>query len=136
MATKNMSYDHAAYKTPVLVGGEIAAAASSKTQRFAAYTAMAFKSVNVSVITAGGTVNVIDVIRQAAGGTALTTLASVSNVIGTHAGGVTTNVLNSSTVGTLAQGDIIWAAKGSADGTGNYAIGFELALIPGANVTA
>ena len=135
MATKNMAYDHAAYLTPVTVGGEIAAAVSSKSARFAAYTAMTLKSTNISVITAGGTVNVVQVVRQAAGGTALTTLALCTNIIGTNVGGYTTNILTTGT-NAIVQGDIIWAEKGSADGVGVYAIGFEYVLVPGANITS
>ena len=136
MATKSMAYDHPAYLVPIVpFGGEIAATASAKTARLCAYTAMNVKSVVVSVITAGGTVNAIDVVRQATGGTALTTLASISNVIGTSAGGVTTYAMM--TGGTLlAQGDIVWAQKGSGDGVGVYAVGIECVLVPGANVTA
>ncbi len=136
MATKNMAYDHPAYTVPIVHTGEIAATASAKTARFAAFTAMTFKSVNATVITAGGTANVINVVRQAAGGTALTTLASISNAIGTAVGGVTTNALMTSAVGNMAQGDVIWAEKGAADGVGVYGISFEFVVVPGASITA
>ena len=135
MATKNMAYDHPTYTTPVIIPGEIAAAVSSKSARFAAFTALTFKSVNATVITAGGTANVINVVRQAAGGTALTTLASIANVIGTSVGGVTTNALMTSTVGNMVQGDVVWAEKGSADGVGVYGISFEYVVVPGASIT-
>ncbi len=135
MATKNMAYDHAAYITPYVIPGEIAAAVSSKSARFAAFTAMTLKSTNISVITAGGTVNVVQVVRQAAGGTALTTLALCTNIIGTNVGGYTTNILTTGT-NAIVQGDIIWAEKGSADGVGVYAIGFEYTVVPGSNITA
>lgn len=137
MAVKSMAYDHPAYLVPVTFGGEIAAAVSSKTQRFACYTAMAIKSFNVSVITAGGTVNGINLVRQAAGGTALTTMASIATTVGTNSGGVTINALATHASATaLAQGDILWAEKGSADGVGVYAVGVECVLTPGANVTS
>lgn len=135
MATKSMAYDHAAYITPYVIPGDIAAAVSSKSARFAAFTAMTLKSLNVSVITAGGTANVVQVVRQAQGGTALTTLASVSNAIGTHVGGVTTNVLTTGT-NAIVQGDIIWAEKGSADGVGVYAVSFEYVVVPGSTITS
>lgn len=135
MATKNMAYDHAAYITPYIMPGEIAAAVSSKSSRFAAFTAMTLKSTNISVITAGGTVNVVQVIRQAAGGTALTTLALCTNIIGTNVGGYTTNILTTGT-NAIVQGDILWAEKGSADGVGVYAIGFEMVVVPGSSITA
>ena len=137
MATKSMAYDHPAYLVPVTFGGEIAAAASSKTQRFAVYTAMAIKSMQASVITAGGTVNGVNLIRQAAGGTALTTMATIATTIGTNVGGVTINALAThASASALSQGDILWAEKGSADGVGVYGIGVELVLVPGASITA
>ena len=137
MATKSMAYDHPAYTVPVTFGGEIAAAASSKTQRFAVYTAMAIKSFNATVITAGGTVNGVNLVRLAAGGTALTTMASIASTIGTNAGGVTINALAThASASALAQGDVLWAEKGSGDGVGVYGVGVELVLVPGANVTA
>ena len=137
MATKSMADDHAAYITPYIVPGEIAAAASSKSARFACFTAMALKSTTCSVITAGGTVVAVDVIRQAAGGTALTTMASITSVIGTSVGGVTTNVLSThASASALAQGDILWAQKGSGDGVAVFAIAFELVVIPGSTITA
>ena len=136
MATKSMAYDHPAYLVPVTFGGEIAAAVSSKTARFACYAPMIIKSINASVITAGGTVNALNLVRQAVGGTALTTMASFATTIGTNVGGVTVNALMTSTVGNLAQGDILWAEKGSADGVGVYAVGVELVLVPGTTVTA
>ena len=137
MATKSMAYDAPAYLVPVTWGGEIGATASAKTARFACYTAMALKSMTVSVITAGGTVNGINLIRQATGGTALTTMATIATTVGTNAGGVTINALMTHASATaLAQGDLIWAEKGSADGVGVYGVGVEAVLIPGANVTA
>ena len=137
MATKSMAYDHAAYLVPQSFTGEIAATASSKSARFSAFTAMAVKSFNVSVITAGGTVVAVDLIRQAAGGTALTTMASVSSVIGTHVGGVTTNVLAThASAASIAQGDILWAQKGSGDGVAVFAIAVEMVVTPGATITA
>ena len=137
MATKSMAYDHPAYLVPFPIPcAEIAAAASSKSGRFCAPYPMTVKSVTATVITAGGTVNAIDLVRQASGGTALTTLASISNIIGTSVGGVTTNALMTGAGATLAQGDVIWAQKGAGDGVGVYGIGIEAVIIPGANVTA
>lgn len=137
MATKAMAYDAPAYQVPQQFQGEIAAAVSSKTARFAAFTAIALKSIVVTVVTAGGTANTIDLIRQATGGTALTTMATISNVIGTSVGGVTTYAtMTHASASALAQGDVLYAAKGSADGVGVYAVSVEYSLVPGANVTA
>ena len=136
MATKSMAYDHPAYLTRHLISGSIAAAASSKTNQVAMPTAVSLKSAVVTVVTAGGTANTIDVIRQATGGTALTTMCTIANAIGTAVGGVTTYaMMTHASASALAQGDVIWAQKGSADGTGVYAVGIEYVLVPGANVT-
>ena len=137
MATKSMAYDHPAYLVLAAgPGGEIAAAASSKTARWVAPTAVQVKSLTASVITAGGTVNVVQLVKQATGGTALTTLASLATVIGTSVGGYTTYALMTGAGTSLVQGDILWAEKGSADGVGVYAVGVECVLVPGANLTA
>ena len=136
MATKSMAYDHPAYLVPITVGGEIAATASAKSQRFACFTAMTLKSFQATVITAGGTAVGVSLVRQAAGGTALTTLASLASTFGTGAGGSTSNALMTSTIGNLAAGDVLWCEKGSADGVGVYGVGIELVIVPGANVTA
>ncbi len=137
MATKSMAYDHPAYLVPQTYTGEIIATASAKTARFAAFTALQLKSITVTVVTAGGTANTIDLIRQATGGTALTTMATISNVIGTSVGGVTTYaVMTHASAGSLAQGDVLYATKGSADGTGVYAVAVEYVVTPGASVTA
>ncbi len=136
MAAKSMAYDHPAYLALAAgPGGEIAGTASSKTARFVAMTAMQVKSLTASVITAGGTVNAVQLIKQATGGTALTTLALITNIIGTSVGGFTTNVLMTGAGTTLAQGDILWVEKGSADGVGVYATGVECVLVPGASLT-
>jgi len=137
MATKSMAYDHPAYLVPFPIScGEIAATASAKSGRFCAPYAMTVKSFQTTVITAGGTVNAIDLIRLAAGGTALTTLASIATTVGTNVGGVTINSLMTGAGATLAQGDVIWAAKGAGDGVGVYGIGIEAVIIPGSTVTS
>ena len=136
MATKSMAYDHAAYLALQIYQGEIAAAVSSKSMRFSLPAATILKSFNCTVITAGGTVNGVNLVRQAAGGTALTTMASIATTVGTNAGGVTINALMTSTVGNLSQGDVLWAEKGSADGVGVYGISIETVLVPGASITS
>ena len=136
MATKSMAYDHPAYLSLQVYQGEIAAAVSSKSMRFSLPAATILKSFNCTVITAGGTVNGVNLVRQAAGGTALTTMASIATTVGTNAGGVTINALMTSTVGNLSQGDVLWAEKGSADGVGVYGISIETVLVPGASITS
>ena len=137
MATKSMAYDHPAYLSLQVYQGEIAAAVSSKSMRFSLPAATVLKSFNATVITAGGTVNTINLVRQAAGGTALTTMASIASTVGTNAGGVTINALATHASATaLSQGDVLWAEKGSADGVGVYGISIETVLVPGASITS
>jgi hypothetical protein len=137
MATKSMAYDHPEYLVVKAFQGEIAAAVSSKSMRFCITEAMVLKSMQATVVTAGGTVNAVNLVRQAAGGTALTTMASIASTIGTNVGGVTINALAThASAGSLAQGDVLWAEKGSADGVGVYAIGIECVPVPGTTVTS
>jgi hypothetical protein len=50
---------------------------------------------------------------------------------------VTINALAThASAGSLAQGDVLWAEKGSADGVGVYAIGIECVPVAGATVTS
>ena len=136
MATKSMAYDHTLYKDVKFNDGEIIATASAKSAKWAAPTNIALKSMQCTVVTVGGTANTIDLVRQAVGGTALTTMASLSNVMGTLAAGSTTNVLMThASASSLTQGDILYATKGSADGTGVYAVMVEYVVVPGATVT-
>lgn len=138
MATHSFAYDHAVYRVPVVHTGEIGATASAKSARFAAYaSSMTIKSMVVTVVTAGGTANTIDLIRQATGGTALTTMCTIANVIGTAVGGVTTYALMTHASATaISQGDVLYATKGSADGVGVYAVAIEMLVNPGASITA
>lgn len=137
MSTKSMAYDHPQYLVAGAVTGEIASAVSSKSARWAAFTALILKSITVTVVTAGGTANTIDLIRQATGGTALTTMATIANVIGTAVGGVTTYAtMTHASAGSIAQGDAFYAVKGSADGVGVYAVAVEYVVTPGASITA
>lgn len=132
--TKSMAYDHPAYIVPQMGGAaEIPATTVSRSNRFAAFTAMTIKSFQATVITAGtGTGNAtVQLEKVAAGGTAISTLGIA--VLSTNATGYTTNVLCTG-ANTAVSGDYISFLKG-ADATGVFAVGFEFVITPGASVT-
>ena len=133
MATKSMRYDHPAYQAVIPAAqGEVGGAATTGYNKFAAFTAMILKAVQATVTVAGtATTHILTINKIAAGGTATTSIGSVT--LSTSTVGTTTNVAITS--GTLAQGDIIQANTG-ADAAGKAAVTFELAVVPGANVTA
>lgn len=132
--TKGMAYDHPAYLVPQLGGAaEIPATTVSRSNRFAAFTAMTIKSFQATVITAGtGTGNAtVQLEKVASGGTAISTLGIVT--LSTNAAGYTTNVICTG-ANTCTVGDVISFLKG-ADATGVFAVGLELVLTPGASLT-
>ena len=133
MATQSMSYDHPAYTVPINLAGQLAATASSGT-RFGSVSPITVKSLQVTVATAGGTANTIQVVRYSTAGT--TTLVS-NSAISTSAAGVTTNLTMTAAAAscTLVQGDFLLVEKGSADGTGIYAFGIEVTRVPGSSFT-
>lgn len=124
MATKNMAYDSPAYQAVLPCGGAISG--SGGALRFAAFTDMLVKSVTVKPTTAGTSNDTVTAFKLS--GTTTTT-----QVLATYGSAATagTNVVGTLT---LAQGDALSIVKGT-DATGVMAIGLELALVPGANVT-
>lgn len=134
MAKQSMAYDHPAYLSRLAFGGLNAAGASATSGRFAAWAAMTPKALQVSVITAGtGTGNAtVTLVKIAAGGTAITTHSPLVTM-STNAAGYTTNVV--CTGGNIGAGDVVYVQHG-ADATGVFAVGIELVLVPGADVTA
>ena len=132
MATMSQRYDHDIYLQRFLVPARNSAGASWVAGGFTPFTGMIAKSLTVAVVTAGtGTGNAtVQVNRIASGGTAITTLGSVT--MGTSSAGVSTNITLGST--TLTQGDII-TIVGGADAAGVYNMGIELTLVPGASIT-
>jgi hypothetical protein len=130
--TKNMAYDHPAYTSVHFFGGINAAGASAKSCRFAAFTAMTPKSLTATVVVAGtGTGNAtLNLVKIAAGGTAITTLGPLITM-STSAAGVTTNVVQT---GAIVAGDDVYVQHG-ADATGVFTIGLELVITPGGSVS-
>lgn len=134
MAVKNMDYQHAAYIARLPgAGGEAGGAATTQYAKFAAFTAMQAFSAQLTVSTAGTAAGHLFSILKISG-TATSTLATTT--LGTAAAGTTTNVLLTNVAGgvALAQGDILSAVSG-ADTVGKAVVGYELGILPLANVT-
>jgi hypothetical protein len=133
MATKNMAYDSPVYQSPVVVPGFNAAGAAAKSCRFSAFTTLIPKALQATVVVAGtGTGNcTLNLVKIAAGGTAITTLGSLVTM-STNAAGYTTNIL---ATGTISAGDDVYVQHG-ADATSVFTLGLECYIAPGANVTA
>lgn len=131
MATKNMAYDHPAYLVPVTSSDVVGTGATTTFARFAAYTAMVLKSVQVSVATLG-TASSACTIYKISAGTTTTSLGAYA--VSTQPVGYTTNILIGA-AGTMAQGDSLYIVTG-ADATARQVAAYELNLVPGANVTA
>ena len=131
MATRNMAYDHPAYTVPVTSSDVVGAGATTTYARFAAYTAMGLKSVQVSVATLG-TASAACTIYKLSSGTTTTSLGAYA--MSTSAVGTTTNILITAG-GTMAQGDSLYVITG-ADATARQVVAYELNIVPGASVTA
>jgi hypothetical protein len=129
MAVKSMSYDHPAYIAPSTVGGTVTGA--SAQFKFACWTSMILKSVQVTSDGAGtgAAADVVLVHKISNQGTTTTSLANV----GTWTAG---QLLSKQALGTFTfvAGDQVAITKGT-DGTVKYAVGCEMYVVPGANVT-
>lgn len=134
MATKNMAYDHPAYLVPITNSFVTTAGAAGVHAKFIAYTTTLLKSATIMVQTAGTTTAAAanDYTFFKVNGTATTSVGYSGNLGTTAAFTLGTNVTLS---GTLAQGEMLCAKHGT-DATQVAAIGYELLLSPGANVTA
>lgn len=140
MASKSMSYDHAAYTVPHVVGYETVAGASGVVGKFVAFTSMLIKSATVTPTTTGT--------LTAAGNNSLTfsvisnngtTTTSVGFVdlasLGTAQVNQTgTNFVLGGGTTLLTVGQMLVAKRGT-DATQKEAITYEFLLQPGANVT-
>jgi hypothetical protein len=130
MATKSMAYDHPAYTAPSSIGGVIPAGVSSQF-KFMAWTNLVLKSVQAQANGAGtgAAQDILRLHRISNSGTTTTSLA----VIGTWTAGQfhTQNWVGTYT---FTQGDALALTKGT-DATVQLAVGAEIYLVPGANVT-
>lgn len=128
MSTVNMRYDHPAYVTHLTAGGSVG---QSGSYRYAAFTTMLLKSVQLAGSIAQATANTYVVYAISQGGTSTATLGTATFTAANMA--QKTNVTSTAT---LSQGDSVTVTGGASDATGVIAVGLELAVVPGANVTA
>ncbi len=129
-----MSYDHNAYTTVLPLSLiEAGGAAATLYGKYATFTAMIAKSAQFTVTVIGtATAHAFSLVKV----TGITTSTIATVTIGTSSVGFTTNLLlGTSTLSTLAQGDIVTVLSG-ADATGKAASSLEMLVVPGANVTA
>lgn len=127
MATKNMAYDHPAYQARLVAGVPLpATAASTSVFKFAAFTSIRIKSINVIVKTAGT--------ADAAGYDILNGTSSIGSIgVGTNAAavfgtGLTTDVA-------LSSGGYLDIKTKAASATMACDAVIEFQLDPGANVS-
>lgn len=134
MATKNMAYDHPAYLVPITFTSVTSAGAAGVGGKFIAFTTMLMKSATIQVQTAGTTTAAAgnDYTFFKVNGTTTTSVGYSGNLGTTVAFTAGTNV---ALTGTLSIGEMLCAKHGT-DATQVAAIGYELLLSPGANVTA
>ncbi len=125
MSEKSMAYDHPAYTIRNTFGGAISG--SGGALRFAAFTAARLKAVHIKPTTNGTSNDTVTAYLLS--GTTTTT-----HVLCTYGSAAGTSTRVEGTF-TMAQGDAVSIVKGT-DATGVMAVGIELDLIPGANVTA
>ena len=128
MSTVNMAYDHPAYLARITAGGSVG---QSGSYRYAAFTTMLLKSVQLAGNIAQATANTYVVYVMAQGGTSTATLGTWTATANNMA--QTTNIVATNT---LAQGDSVSVIAGSADATGVIAVGLELEIQPRASVSA
>jgi len=158
MATKSMSYDHAAYMAvysqPCLsIAGTGITGSGTNTQKYGAFTSLLVKSITAYAtvlstsadnallfrITNNGTTAVNTVTATYTFGAALGSAAYFGNVTLNTASAVSTSAATSNllTIGgspTLLQGDQWYIQKGT-DATTTVAYVAELAIVPLANVS-
>ena len=133
MTTKSMAYDHAAYLIRYGVTSGVNTANTSFPDA-AAFTGMLALSATFTIVTAGTSATNNWVINKVSG---TTTTALATATLGTSVAGTVVNVPLSTASGgvALAQGDLLFAAKGT-DTVVVSALVYEVALQPLANVTA
>lgn len=125
-----MAYDHPAYTVPQCIGGLLAAGSGTQF-KFACWTTMLVKSVQVTSDGAGtgAAADVVLLHKISNQGTTTTSLANVGTWTAAQ-------LLTKSALGTFTfvAGDQIVVTKGT-DATVKYACGIEAYISPGANVT-
>lgn len=121
----NFRYDHPLYLIRGFDGTNIGALGA---YRFAAFTDMIVKSVTIRQIVAGTTAaQVFTAYKYSGTNTTTTVLTTIgTGVYGTYA--------NTTALATLANGDAFGVVNAGTDATAIYALGVEMAYVPGASV--
>lgn len=123
MASK--AYDHPAYVAPVIYSGSNTAGANSTTPKFAAYTAMKIKAINIGIAVKGTSASTPLLYKRSGTATTTTTytaLTSAAEVAVRHEVDIS-----------LAQGDSFWLTGGT-DATQVLGVAFECYVTPGAEL--
>jgi hypothetical protein len=123
--SKQLSYDHEAYRTPIIMGGNTTVGANGVSQKFAAFTALQLRAVALrpSIASTSATQPLMYVISGTA--TSTTTLSAITSAAIT----VQPNLL--ATAISLVQGDVVYLTHGT-DATAQVAFGVETYPTPGA----
>lgn len=130
MVAKNMAYDHPAYIAVLPMPSASITGAAGVGTKFAAFTALQVKSVQVASVTAGTSADIINVVKVS--GTTTTTTAYGTMGSAALVGNLTP-LLPAGQVSCL-QGDQFWVQK-SGDLTAIFAVTVETAIVPLSNVT-
>lgn len=126
MATRNFSYDHPAYVTPVEhCGGEAGGGATTVYGKYSSFAAKTLKAVHFRVTVAG---------THATSGLGIyigTSSVGLAD-LGTQAAGFTTSVAVGSAVTSLQAVEV----KSLTDATGKAVVTYEFVNTPGASFTS
>lgn len=132
MVQRSMAYDHPAYLQRSEAGGATTAGNGTVSNRFAAFTAMKLKSVQITQAIAGTSAGHTVAVSKVSG---TTTTGITTATLGTSAVGTTTNIdVSTNTAATLLQGDQLICSNGT-DATGVAVATYELQVTPGATLT-
>jgi len=137
MATKSMSYDHAAYVTPQSAQFEVGAGSATVGAKFQAFTTLLMKSATIAVTVAGTTTAAAanDYTLSKVNGTTTTSVGFSGNFGTTVAYTAGTNVVLGGGTTTMTQGEFLVAKRGT-DATAQASVTYEFLINPGANVTS
>jgi len=126
--SKQLSYDHEVYKTPVVFSSSTTVGANGVSQKFAAFTALQLRAA-VVVANTVGTSSTLPLIFTKSGTTTTTTTFAT----GISSAAVTPATLVLATAVSLAQGDQFWVTHGT-DATIVGSVAIECYPTPGAAV--
>lgn len=124
--SKTLSYDHEAYRTPIIMAGNTTVGANGVSQKFAAFTALQLRACcvkpNVATTAAGSQPLLYTISGTTTTTTTLTALTS---------GAITVQPNLLATAISLVQGDTVYVTHGT-DATASLSLGIECYPTPGA----